>query len=548
MGARFVRLGAAMTELERLEPGRVRAGNEFLSVEVDLASGAVFPGGPRMPRMPVPDLASSLGAARERLLETDAGPITELDDAGRVHRLEGAVQSGVLAPGAARLVAMIVATPTRRGTRTELALVSLASGAAGRLPAQHASRLAADDDLVVCSVPGGLHVVRAEQDGTFGALTLPLPATARPAQVVIDRGHVVALAGALLVTLDASALVFARGHRVEGLSIEEHTARGRATPEPATVVFVMADKVLADHPTLRRLTLPRTASSPTVQRGERVCIDDVREELPGLFRVHAWRREGDAPANVRGGETLTLAAPTLPDREDDGPIASPARTSAHDTLAALSRTHGFDVPERMLAWLRLVDDDAVVRRWCAKLWLDPIEVRGLVRDWDADPCLVAFAGLGNGDELCLYVHPDAPPGTVVLYCHETNTIEEPPLSFDAWMDGWLARFERGDDASARDLAGRLRARLSLPSLPTATATEPPRWWRAAARVGELADDAACVREAERALAEGRVRDAERWWLAHYLLGHDPSARARLRAIYEQLGWSLPRAMLETRDV
>lgn len=579
----FIRLPAKFTALEVLEPGRVRVGSQAVSVEVRLSTGETFPGGRGMPALGLPNLADTIGEVGLRALETDAGPRTELfapsltpglTPSAAVHRLEGAPRQGVRAPGRGALVGLVTTTPMARGPRFDFTVTALAldpapsercgAGNPLRLPAELGSAVVAGEGFVACSMTGALHVARISDASGWGglaplgAITLPLPPTwaPTPAALAVDGRTLVALAGDVLVVLDVDALPVGEGHRILGLTLVPIEPRGPSHPEPAKVVFVMSDKVLADHPSLGRLQLPITPSTPTVARGDLVRIDDARQELPGIFRVYAWARPDDPRGASQPRPPLVLPPPELELAMGDASSAS--KGSERAALEALARRHGLAVPPRLLRMLGLADEDPVFRRWLEQLWLE-LEVRSLVGDWQADPSLLAFAGLGNGDAWCLYVHPDAPADSVVLFSHETNAVDELPTTFDAWLDAHLAGFEteqpgRRFDPRLADLATRVRAALEVPSRapvvapPASALRRPPTpfWWQAASLTGDFSVPLRVNEWAETNLAAGRMRDAERWVLARYLRG-DLASRDALLRVYEALGWAYQLEQLQADD-
>jgi hypothetical protein len=436
------------------------------------------------------------------------------------------------------------------GPRHDCVAMSLRTHRVIRLPAVWSSRVVRGVDLVACSAGQMLHVFRVKE-GRFESVTVALPESANPAEISIAGSRIVAVWARVLVVLDADALPFAEPHASLPLTLVQREARGEKLEGPANVAFLLSDKVLVDHPVKKRLTLPRTPTSPLVVKGDEVLIDDLREELVGDPRVHAWRKVGDAEPGLPEAETMMLEARPLPvlDASPQGPAQAPLTNRIR--LEKQADEHGFRVPPRLLRLLALHDEEPVMRRLLGKLGMDAIEVRDLVRDWDADPCLIAFSGRGNGDEVCLYVYPPEaraePP--IVEFFHEDNLIEPRALRFDDWLSNELdAVSEEVPDLAP--IAQRVREALGLAQAETidVDAITWPSWLDAARGVGAFKNAKECDAKARSLVASGHFAEAERWLLRAYLASDGQGGtRTLLARVYGELGWSLPSAHLASRD-
>lgn len=539
----FIRLAFAATELRLLSSTHAIVGLQKVSVLVDLDTGAITPTPTLITRARLPELVETLEGAAEKCDETPAGPFTSITDLqlGET-RFAGEVRCGARM---GELVLCLVAVP---GPRVDCVAMSLRTHQVVRLPAQSASRLAAGPKVGACTVLNMLHVTRLHE-GELQSLTVALPASLRTPDVAVAGTRIVVLTHAQLIVLDADALPFSHTHAAAPLTLTQREAGGQKLEGAAKVVFVLSDKVLVDHPVRKRLTLPRDASSPTVVKGDEVLIDDLREALIGDPRVHAWRKVGDADKGAPSASAITLAAPTLSVLSEVPSAPAPTKHTNRIRLEALAREHGFRVPPMLLRLLTLHDDDAVMRRLLGKLGMQCVEVRGLVGDWDADPCLIAFSGRGNGDETCLYIYPpsNADP-LIVEFNHEENLVEPLALTFEDWM----ARELESVVTHAPDLAplaARVREALGLSS----THTPPrdvawPAWLDATRAIGEFKDAKAAEAKGRALMDEGKWVEAERYLLRAYLVADGASeTRALLTRAYAELGWSLPRAHLASRD-
>lgn len=541
----FIRLAFAATELSLTSESQAIAGLlQGVSVRVDLHTGAIVPVQTLLQRPRLPALSLTLGQATAKLEETAEGPFTVISDPELgATRFAGEARNGV------REGELVLCLASMPGPRVDCLVMCLRTHSVVRQPALSASRFASGPNLVACTGQQILHVARLHE-GQLESLTVALPESVRIPEVAITGTRIVVLSGTHLVVLDANSLSFAQAHTSLPLTLTQREARGESLEGAAKVVFVLSDKVLVDHPVRKRLTLPLTSTSPQVAKGDEVVIDDLREELRGDPRVHAWHKVGQSGGDAEKGmpepATLTLEARILP------PLDASSKTLKNRILLEKMATkHGFRVPSKLLHLLMMHDEDAVMRRLLGKLGMDCIEVRDLVRDWDADPCLIAFSGRGTGDETCLYIYPPysfqhEPP--IVEFNHEENLVEPLALTFDHWITSELnARVEREPDLAP--IADRVRQALRLPStdVPHAEVTW-PAWFDAPRNINGFKSAKEAEAKGRALMDEGKWMEAERYLLRAYLEPDGAKAtRALLTRVYIELGWSLPRDHLASRD-
>jgi hypothetical protein len=518
----------------------VNVAKSAVSAEVNLATGAVTARSEgHHPRRPA-EVSVALAGLGERVHETPEGPLTELADAsGHAARFMGELTC------AARSGHFVLGVVSMPGPRSDCVAFSLGSPLVLRLPAAPDARVALGSGIAACAAHDHVHVFRFGH-GAIQSVSVPIPHTPEP-DLHVALGRVCVLSGDRLLLIDAQALPFGETHVASSISYAALTTGGAQVPDPATVAFVFSDKILVDHPRFKRLTLAKTPGCPEVVKGDQVMIDDVREELPGIFRVYAWRKAG-AGGSVRPPPApLELPRPAIAPLSEDVPsseVTAPETGGPPSPLARLhdlSARHGFRASDCLVRLLAERERDPVFRRWLDKIGFDLIEVRSLTPDWDADPCLLAFAGLGNGDEYCLYVYPpwcaDGREPPVVEYWHETNFVDFRALDFESFLVRELdSRVADGfvDD----ELARLIRERLALPSAGR-DAGEAPEFLPL-----DQQSHAAPALDVEAALELERRGDAaaaERALLRQFLLGGDLAAAARkeLERLYAKLAWSFP---------
>ena len=511
--------------------------NGAVSTQIDLATGVSVarPGEKHRRVRGEPSLA--LGGLRERVRETSSGPRTELLDPENDGVCLASVHGELLA--GARSGSLVVLSVGCAGGRFDVVATVLGAGATElRLPGSYAACVAAEGAFAVAVTPGTLHAFRIDRTSLAG-LSLAIP-TASRSDLRLVRGEALVLAGQMLVTIELGALPFQAGaHRSIPMSYAAIVGSARGLREPGVVVATVGAKILVDHPEVKRITIERTMSDPPVKAGDRICVLDVREPLPGVLKVHAWTLVGATSASVRPPPPpLELPAP------DVAPIApsAEARTPrVRGNLAVLreyARGWPCSLPASIESFFAATDDDAVLERWLGRLGVDTVDVRDLSIDWSADPCLVAFGSRGNGDALALYLYPPAlvtDEPIVVEYWHETNECTFVARTFDAWLERLLT--EQGSEEP--EVAAMIRSRLGL--TPRSVDVGKPPAWLPVERAAPL--PLAAIDALEKS---GDLVRAERAWLTHYLTRrpNERAAHAALLRIYAQLGWTGPLAALK----
>lgn len=497
-----------------------------LSVFVNMETGATrtLTGG-----LPVLGVAGAEGLAdvRVRQHETEDGPVSEIYDAsGWCLRVRGELYDASCRGG---LIVAVLILPGHVWT-----CVGIARGQTEqplRLPSGHARVVG---PLVVCR---DLRCVHLFELGSAGVTCVTLPASGQLAvDAFLEGEQLCMLSGHDVVSVDLRGIARTARHQAAPLSLTFIPQPRAALPEPASVLFVFSTSLVAEHPVCGRVTLSRGPESPSVEKGDLVLLDDVREDVPGVIRVQAWRRVGD-PERVRGSSPSARVEVSAPDirpmsEADVAKLRRPPPRSRPDAahLQTLASRYGFCAPALLLRLLQTAETDAVFADWMERCGFADREVRGLCEDWGADPCLLAFAGNGGGDEFALYLYPPAyhperqPP--VVLYSHESNFAEFLAADFEAFFEHWLARqLELGSiDA---ELADRICARLSF------------------ARVGPCArplGDAPAYLPLEHP-EPTEHEDPERRLLHAYLKNQSIDTGAALYALHAKLGWELPCAHL-----
>ncbi len=529
MEHRYTALPFACTAFGPFRDGFAVVSNGKIAVEIDLASGASAPVPGAWTRVRR-DPSQRLRGLVERVVERTDGPWTRLCDAsGR----DVAVFPGELidADCSPQLLVARVSVP---GPRVDVVARRLdGSDAEIRLPGDYGTALAVDDDIGVAVTRTAVHVYRSSGDAVE-SVSLGTPDAASPDVAI--HGHIAwLLCHQTLLGIDLDVLPFGRPHASASWQCAALASANAGDDTPATVAFVLPGKVLFDHPRFGRLTVDRTLADPPVVRGQRVRLDDVIEAMPRLFRVRAWsawegaRSVRPPPPPMRFD--APAIAPIAPPAPGDAPGSS-VRLHNAETLRAVALRWGFGVPPGLDKFLAHVDDDPVLRRWLAQLGLDAFEVRHLTADWGADPCVLAIAGYGNGDEVCLYLYPPNLAGgaepPVVEFSHEDGEVYFLAPSFEVYLARLLA--ERESDWV--EVVAHVRARLSLGSGAPVDAERPAFLPAPDAPIPSI--------EAARALeAGGDAAAAERAYAR--ILGRDGAdarqARAALEKSYAQLGWT-----------
>ena len=543
---RVITLPVAGDRLEAGRDGGLGVRTERIALAVDVSTGAVTPAvGERPDGVRRDDPAVVLPAVGLRLSEreTDAGPETRLLDAGGATL---AVFPGMLRSIAVGDDGVFAGSVARVGGETEVI--------AGRLGAPDLLRIAGGGGAACAGVgfvaitggePPCLHVFRA-RGGDVSRTSIARPGPeGNLGGALFSDGVVWVLAGATLAGISVADLGEAAG--AMGATFAPLAPPPRAAAERAKVAFALASGTMGvDHPRFGRIVMARGPGDPSVARGDEIALDDVVEELPGVFRVRAWHVPGAGGSHRPPPPPIELAPPEVRAGPLDGSsrAASPTRAPEERLdrrLLALAARHGFAAPTTLLRLLGAAEDDAVVARWLSRLMCEP-ELYFPCVDWDADPFLVSFGGVGNGDAFCLYPYPPAlgpggePP--VVEFFHETNLGELRAPTFDAFLSSWLA--ERAADGDA-EIVGLLVSRLGLPP-PRLLEPPPPASWLP---TYETDDD--LLERADALIAEGELELAERVLVSRFVGDGAQVARGRLEDVYQRLGWTLPLEILRSAE-
>lgn len=520
--------------------GKLVVQHERIAFAVDPKTGTIAPTelvSPEPPRAGDPEV--SLGRAGLRLAEreTDSGPAT------RILTKEGA-ELAVFAGTAQRLgisghlFAGIVAYADQ--TRAVVAGV-LGDRDRQVLRIAEDGRTAAGgkDFVAVAGAPGSLHVFRTI-GGALSRVTIGVPAY--PAGSIYVEGDTVWLViDDKLVAIDLT-IVPRETRCTRPSSFTPVVPPATPVAEPGLVAFVIATSIGIDHPRLGRIVIPRAPEHPEVTKGDSVLLEDVYEELPGIFRARAFRT-GSGKASARPPPpVLEAPEPTVDERLvrwDE--IAMPSSGMHEGLLAqleALATKHRFKIPPLLARLLDAADGDAVVNRWLSRLGFEA-EVRFKCTDWGADPFCLGFASEGNGDAYCLYPYPpqcgpeQEPP--IVEFFHETNESELLATSFEAFFSDFLAQRLEWKEAGHAEIVELVVSRFGL-STPARLAKPPRPDW-----LPENLDDDRLIDKADAFLQEKELVLAERFLVSRWLAQDKPDAsvKKRLESIYEKLGWTLP---------
>lgn len=484
MGHRYVPLPFTAARIVAFDWPWVTVAQEHLSARVNVESGETETRKGGAP--PLEERRAPIAGVAARTEETDAGPVCTLEGPGLSVAIEGDVFRGSF--DGALLVALA------QDVRGRWQAVGAAGETSLVLPA--GERPSARGRWVICPTLSLAHRFE-RREGALRALTVPTPGT--PLDAAESEGRAAVLAVGKLVVLELDALDRSARHASTPLTLEPLQAVSTDAPTEAEVLFAFPGSFVVEHPEHGRITVRREPGGPEVEPGDVVLLEDVREDLPGVFRVHAWRPSGARTSERPAAATLELPAPVLPE-------PPPPEEATAAELRALAAAHGFEAPPLLLRLLEEREREPAFARWLDQCGFAYFELRGLTADWDADPCLLAFAGGGGGDELCLHVYPPAGSSpAVVEFFHEDGTVERRDADFAAFFDAELEA--RAAWADPR-LVQRIRDRLALPAGSTSKAAPPA-----------VADDE------ERALV-ARLRDG------------DLDALDALAEIYEARGWTL----------
>lgn len=536
---RLIPLPLTGNKLTVTPAGHLRVSDAALVFDVDPATGARTPTAER-DRDPFalatePSRVLPAHGLRLSQLETLRGPVTRLLDAATGS--ERAVFAGflrILVINPQGLFAAYVETP--QGPEA----------VAGRLGSSRVVRVAspdwggaacAGDDFVAITTggPRALHVFRPD----LSRVSVGFPTT-KPFSPAVALGTIAwIVAERALVGIDTAALP--RGDATLGITLDGVVPPAQAAAETAKVAFTLGPKAGFDHPRFGRIVTTLGPSDPHVARGDEVLLDDVFEELPGVFRVRAWRPKGAGASIAPPPPPATvLFAPAVSVRTEERGALPELRPHEQERagrldakLAALAAQHGFRVPKTLAVLLRAAEDDATVKRWLSILGLKP-EIGFVCAEWGADPFVLTFGG--DGDHFALYPWPPVLPASneppIVEWLHDTNEATLLAYAFDTFLSSHLAAMN--EEPELQQIADHLVARFGLPK-PVAHPPPPAPTWLATypPEVGVLARADALV--ASDPLAAERLLVTA--WIGQ---GKDAlPARERLLKLYASLGWTLP---------
>lgn len=517
-------------------PARIVVSNGQVSTEIDLATGAseAVSGTHRRKRG---DPALTLGGVRDRLIETSEGPRIELFTLGpsdtTLLRTNGELTD------AARSGALVLLLLGMPGPRYDVVASTLGLDAPQiRLPGVFWAELAAEGPYAIAATQRMLHLFRLD-GASIGGISVGLPEASRLDARLIG-GEALVVIGKTLLLVPLGEVPFTTGaHHPIAVSYAQLVGRAHGLARPGVVVALVGNKILVDHPDAKRLTIERAPQDPPVKVGDALQIDDAREPLPGIVKVHAWTRVEDGKSSARPPTAvLSFPPPDLALAPDGAPRAPRAKSA--DAMRALAQTWGFTPPPALMAFLDATDADPALRRWARLLGVEYVEVGSLTPSWSADPCLVAFAGRGNGDEWALYLYPPALAAgeepVVVEYLHETNECELVARSFSHYLELWL----RQHTTARPDIVAMLRERLAIVATDApVAAAEAPSW------LPPLRSSSPSIESLRALEAAGDLVAAERGWALRFTRGEHATAMPELRRIYGALGWRGPLAALSS---
>lgn len=517
--------------------GKLVIQHERIAFAVDPKTGAVSPTEPISPEPPrAGDPEVSLGRAGLRLAEreTASGPATR-----------------ILTPEGAEL-AVFAGTTQRLGIAGHLfgGIVSYAdqtraivAGVLGdrdrqvlRISEDGRTAAGGKDFVAVAGAPGSLHVFRT-LGGALSRVTIGVPAYP-VSSIYVDGDTVWLIIDDKLVAIDLT--VVPRETRCTRPSTFTPVIPP-AVPaaEPGLVAFVIASSIGIDHPRLGRIVIPRGPEHPTVEQGDSVLLEDVYEELPGIFRARAFRT-GSGKASARPPPPLLESPePTVDERlvrwDEIAVPSSGMHSGLLPQLEVLATKHRFKIPPLLARLLDAADGDAVVNRWLSRLGFE-VEVRFKCTDWSGDPFCLGFASEGNGDAYCLYPYPPQSTGEppIVEFLHERNESELLSTSFNEFFSDFLAQRIEWKEPGHAEIVELIVTRFGLPK-PQRIAKPPRPDW-----LPENLDDDRLIDKADAFLQENELVLAERFLVSRWLAQDKPDAsvRKRLEAIYEKLGWTL----------
>ena len=209
----------------------------------------------------------------------------------------------------------------------------------------------------------------------------------------------------------------------------------------ARVTGVGEGEATAEHPDLGVVTLRGDVSG--LKPRARVTLEEVREVLPGVYRVRRWRPAHGTAALYTPPAALSLPASDLP------PLpAAPASTETAwaAALRGVAAARGFAVSPLMARFFERCDTDERFRQQVQRLGLY-LSIDGTTGCWlGTDSAIVRFAGDMSGQVYGLYLYPpeqlpDA-PAPIVYWDHETREVSWQAADFDTFLRELLADRER----------------------------------------------------------------------------------------------------------
>lgn len=543
-------LPVAGETLDVTPAGQLVVSTAALAFLVDPDSGAITAtphrsGGAAI-RRDDPAVALPARGLRLDVVETARGPVSRLSGADGT---ELAAFAGTLASVALDGQGVFAGAVRLAGGTWELVAGRLGDRRVLRFPGGGGAACAGDDFVAITgATPCVLHLFVAHGD-FLSRVTVARPEPEGSAGRALLLGSAIwVLAGRMLTRIDLAALPRGADHALAA-TYHPLVPPARESAETAKVAFALATgSVGLDHPRLGRIVMTRGPEEPPLARGDEIVLDDVAEELPGVFRVRSWHPKGAGRTNRPPPPPVVLEAPRVHAVLVEGEALPPRPPKLGEpgalvrALQTLASEHGFTAPALLVRLFREADGDDVVRRWLSILGCEP-EVYFPCPDWNADPFLVSFGAVGNGDAYCLYPYPPAlaasgePP--VVEFFHETNTWELRAASFDVFFAWFLARARSEPDVAP--IVDLLAARLGLSGLVEQAPPAEPPW------VTTPETNAKALARAEALVTRGEAIAAERLLVGLWLGDGEAAseARDRLERLYQDLGWTLPVAALRS---
>ena len=520
--------------------GKLVVQHDHIAFAVDPKTGAIAPTdriSPEPPRAGDPEVALGRAGLRLAERETESGPST------RILTKEG-VELAVFAGTTQRLgISGHLFAGTVSFADDTGAIVAGVLGDRDRqvLRIAEDGRTAAGgkDFVAVAGAPGSLHVFRTI-GGTLSRVTIGVPRFP-VASIYIEGDTIWLVVDDKLVAIDLT--VVPRETRcTRPSSFAPVVPPATPAAEPGTVAFVIATSIGIDHPRLGRIVIPRGDEHPEVASGDSVLLEDVYEELPGIFRARAFRTQAGKASARPPSPTLEAPEPSVDEKlvswDEIIVPSSGQRAGLRSQLEDLASRHRFRIPPLLARLLDEADGDAVVNRWLSRLGFEA-EVRFKATDWDGDPFCLGFASEGNGDAYCLYPYPPAIEGDreppIVEFLHETNESELLATTFESFFSDFLAQRLEWKEPGHTEIVELLVTRFGL-SKPERREKPPRPDW-----LPENNDDDRLIERADAFLAENEPVLAERFLVSRWLANDKPDAsvKKRLEAVYEKLGWTLP---------